>query len=212
MASLWAYRREGWPGTRLWCSFNALFCCHRLPPTCDLGPIGPHKGWAEEAQGAPPRAPRGAVREGGARGARPGELVALAASILRKPVRSVFSAPRFVRLVAAQGGADRCEWELGREDLVLAGGEEAGEAGVEGGAHGHQFSCCACVWDRRRANEANFLPLPVSTPQHHPVILDPLLRAHDHGLVLPQQSQQSWSTLTLSVLEFPMVHRRSARQ
>ena len=92
MASLWAYRREDWPGTWLWRRSNALFCCHRLSPSCLLGPIGPRKGWAEKAQGAPPRAPRGAVREGGARGARPEELVALAAFILRKPVRSVFSA------------------------------------------------------------------------------------------------------------------------
>ena len=32
---------------------------------------------------------------------------------------------RFVRLVAAQWGANRCERELGHVDLVLAGGEEA---------------------------------------------------------------------------------------
>ena len=202
MASWWAYRREDWPGVCMWRPFNALFWCCRMPPTCDLGPIGPRKGWAEEAQGAPPRASRGAVHEGGARGARPEELVALAAFILRKPVRSVFSAQRFVRLVAAREGADRCEWELGREDLVLAGGGEAGEAGVEGGAHGHQFSRCACMRDRRRANEANFLPLPVSTPQHHPAIRHPLLRAHDHGLVLHQQSP---TVAEHSVLEFPTV-------
>lgn len=60
--------------------------------------------------------------------------MALAASILREPVRSVFFAQGFVRLVAAHGGADRCERELGREELALAGGGEAREAGVEGGA------------------------------------------------------------------------------
>ena len=212
MASLWAYRREDWPGTRLWRRSNALFCCHRLPPTCDLGPIGPHKGWAEEAQGAPPRAPRRAVCEGGAGAAWRAGPVALAASTLREPVRSVFFAPRLVRLVAAPVRGDCRERELGHEELVLVAGEEAREAGVEGGAEEHRFSCCARCRYRRRANEANFLSLPVSTPEHHPVVLEPLLHAHDHGLVLHQQSQQSWSTLTLSVLEFPMVHRRSARQ
>ena len=184
MAIWCASESQGWPGTWLWRRSNALFCCYRLYPSCVLGPIGPPKGWVEEAQGAPPRAPRGAVREGGARGARPEELVALAAFILRKPVRSVFFAQRFVRLVAAQGGADRFERELGREDLVLAGGEEAREAGVEGGAEEHQCSCCARCWYRRRDNEANFMSLPVSTPEHYLVVLEPLLHAHDHGLVL----------------------------
>ena len=188
MASLWAYRREDWPGTRLWRRSNALFCCHRLSPSCALGPIGPRKGWAEDPQGAPRRAPRGAVREGGARGARPEELVDLSASILRKPVRPSFFLQRFVRLVAAQGGADWYERELGREDLVLAGGEEAREAGVEGGAEEHQFSCCARCRHRRRDNEAVLLSVLVSTPEHHPVVLEPLLHAHDHGPVLQQHS------------------------
>ena len=202
MASLWAYRREDWPGMWLWRPFNALFWCCRMPPTCDLGPIGPRKGWAEEAQGAPSRAPRGAVREGGARGARNGELVALAAFNLGKPVRSVFSAQRFVRLVATRGGADWCERELGREDLALAGGEEAGEAGVEGGAHGHQLSCHACMWDRRRDNEAVLLSVLVSIPEPHPVVPDPLLHSHDHGLVVHQQSP---TVAEHSLLEFPTV-------
>ena len=114
-----------------------------------------------------------------------------------------------MRLVAAQGEADRYERELGREDLVLAGGEEGGEAGVEGGAEEHRFSCCARCRYRRRDNEANFLSLPVSTPEHHPVVLEPLLHAHDHGLVVHQQSP---TVAEHSVLEFPMVHRRSARQ
>ena len=35
-----------------------------------------------------------------------------------------------VRLAAVQWGGDRRERELGREDLVLAGGEGAREAGV----------------------------------------------------------------------------------
>ena len=66
--------------------------------------------------------------------------MALAASTLCKLVPASLLVQRFVRLVAAQWEADHHECELGRVDLVLAGGEEAREAGVEGGAQEHR--CC----------------------------------------------------------------------
>ena len=56
--------------------------------------------------------------------------MALATSTLREPVRSSFFPQLSVRLAAVQWGGDRRERELGREDLVLAGGEGAREAGV----------------------------------------------------------------------------------
>ena len=144
MANWCASERKGWPGTRLWRQFNALLCCHRLSPSCVLGPIGPRKGWAEEAQGAPCRAPRGAVRERRAGGAWRAGLVALATSTLRKPVRSVFSAPRFVRLVAAPVGGDCRERELGCDGVgLLRAAKEAREDGREGGAEEPQARCRA---------------------------------------------------------------------
>ena len=47
MASLWAYRREDWPGTCLWRVFIAPIYCRRLSPACYLGPIAPDMGWGE---------------------------------------------------------------------------------------------------------------------------------------------------------------------
>ena len=154
MASLWAYGREDWPGTWLWRPFNALFCCCRMSPTCDLGSIGPRKGWAEEAQGAPRRAPRGAVREGGARGARQGELVALATSSLGIPVRSHSTGQCFARLAAVQWGEDRRERELGHHGAARRAGEEGREGEVEGALKSASIVAACRTWYLWNHNEA----------------------------------------------------------
>ena len=172
MASLWANGREDWPGTWLWRPFNALFCCCRMPPTCDLGPIGPRKGWAEEAQGAP----RSALSRGCSCSWRPWRSARWTGGSrrlpARKPVPSVPTRQIGVSFVAVVCGAGRRGGEQDHHREARRAGEEGREGEVEGALNSASVVAARRTWYRRRQNEAVRSSVPLRFSDRHFVDLE----------------------------------------